>query len=210
MKKRAVLLVGAMALALVMIGGVALADDVFCRSDPCRGTQEDDAIFGANETETIRALGGRDFVDAWLGDDTVYGGDDSDNTTFEYPDGPVLKGLVGAEGSDTVYGEDGNDYIDLFTLDEEGSEDSAFGGTGNDTIDAFDENKDTINCGKGDRDKVYYDRRLDVVSNNCEIKRPNEAPPAPTATAAKAAATDVDPSQLPSRSSEEMTSRPSQ
>jgi hypothetical protein len=66
MTRRAVLLVGAMALSLVVIGGVALAASVSCvaGAPSCNGTSEDDIIGGTVSSDTINALGGSDVVDA--------------------------------------------------------------------------------------------------------------------------------------------------
>ena len=172
LKRKAMLLIGAMALALVLASGVALAATFQCTTNPCNGTSGDDVIIGDISAETVNALDGSDFVDGLLGDDTIFGGPGSDAT-----DGTGgTKGLVGAEDSDRVFGEGGADFIDLATLDTPGSEDFASGGPGNDTIHAFDGNKDTINCGRGTRDHVFYDKGLDSVSRNCEKKHPNVAP----------------------------------
>jgi len=43
-------------------------------------------------------------------------------------------------------------------------------GRGRDFIDAIDKTKDTINCGQGIKDRVFYDQNLDTVEN-CEIAR---------------------------------------
>ena len=196
LKRKAMLLIGTMALALVLASGVALAATyINCpvnTTNPCNGTPQDDVIFGSDNPQTINALAGNDEVLALLGDDIVYGGDGSDyvdgfpgnDTIYGGPgsDNKVSegtrtrKGLIGAEDSDTVYGEGGADFIDLATEDTAGSVDKASGGPGNDTIHAFDGNQDIINCGKGTRDHVYFDKGLDSVSRTCEKKHPNVAP----------------------------------
>ena len=128
MKRKAILLVGAMALTLVVFGGVALAATLYCASNiACNGTSEDDDIHGTLSADTIKALEGSDFVDAYGGNDTVYGGPGNDNKTFSDTD-ITAKGLVGGEESDTVYGEGGADYIDLVTFDTTDSVDTASGG----------------------------------------------------------------------------------
>jgi hypothetical protein len=185
MRLRAALLLGAMALAIVVVGGVALAATISCTTNPCNGTDDSDEIFGSSNPETINALGGSDFVDAFPGDDTVNGDSESDNRVVD-EGGTLVKGLIGAENSDTVNGNGGSDYIDLFHFDNPGTVDRANGGPGNDTVDAFDGDVDIINCGKGKRDKVYYDKGIDAIKG-CEKKHPDEAPPAITAAEASTA-----------------------
>lgn len=197
MKRRALLLLTAIGLALMMGSGVALADNVQCSIyvQPCMGTPDDDNISGETGiidfADTIYALGGDDrvtplagndtvyggsgidYVFGYLGDDTIYGGPGGDKNTANTTN-PA--GLVGAEGSDKVYGQDGADRIDVAFGDSAGDQDHASGGHGNDTINAFDGAKDTINCGKGTRDRVYFDKGIDSVSRKCEKKHPNVAP----------------------------------
>jgi hypothetical protein len=193
MKRRVVLLVGAMALALVMIGGVALAKTVTCTTDPCKGTSGDDQITGTNNAETIKALAGDDSVFARGGKDIVYGGDGNDfvdgfggNDRVHGGDGDDT--LLGAEASDMVRGRGGDDTIDAARFDTPGSEDLSSGGRGNDTIFAQDGNKDVIDCGKGKRDTVFFDEGLDTIKN-CEIKNPT------TVSGAAASTADMDSSQ---------------
>jgi Ca2+-binding RTX toxin-like protein len=193
MKRRVMLLVGAMALALVMIGGVALAEAVSCSTDPCKGTPEDDQISGTNNAETIKALAGDDSVFAFDGNDIVYGGDGKDlvdgfggNDRVHGGDGDDT--LAGAEDSDMVRGRGGDDRIDAASFDTPGSEDFSSGGRGNDTIFAQDGNKDVIDCGKGKRDTVFFDEGLDTTEN-CEIKNPT------TVSGAAADTADMDLSQ---------------
>lgn len=189
MKGKALLLVGAMALALVLAGGVALAADFICdgtgdnNPDPgiCEGTNNSDVITGTSNGEFIFALDGDDIVNALNGEDTIDAGDGEDDVDGFSGNDAIFGGtggdkLAGAEDSDQVFGEGGPDFIDLAENDTAGSEDRGFGGPGNDTIDAFDGNKDEVNCGKGTRDKVFFDKGLDTITRNCEIKRPNRSP----------------------------------
>ena len=68
--RKVVLLLGSMAAALLLIGGVALADHlantVQCPTDQyCYGTELSDHIYGTEEFDyDIYALGGDDQVDA--------------------------------------------------------------------------------------------------------------------------------------------------
>jgi len=84
--------------------------------------------------------------------------------------------LEGTEDSDKVYGEAGNDTIDLAVFDQpveypSPPVDQGFGDAGNDTIVANDGNKDTIDCGRGKKDTVTFDMGIDTVKN-CEVKHP--------------------------------------
>ena len=189
MKRKALLLLTTMVFALVMASGVALATisiQCYVYISPCEGTEGPDHIRGdwggtGDYDETIYAYGGDDDVYPEPGDDTVYAGEGSDyvfgflgnDTIYGGPGGD--KNLEGAEDSDTIYGEGGSDFIDIAQVYLEG-EDYASGGPGNDTIHAFDGKKDTINCGRGTKDHVYYDKGIDTVSRNCEKKHPNVAP----------------------------------
>ena len=50
-------------------------------------------------------------------------------------------------------------------------------GKGDDFIEAIDKTRDTIDCGAGEKDRVYYDKDLDTIEG-CEIARvryPEEA-----------------------------------
>jgi Ca2+-binding RTX toxin-like protein len=182
MMRKTVLLLAATALGvLVLAGGVALADNFTCNTDPCLGTNENDSIEGTNDAETIRALGGNDFVTAWRGKDLVYGGDgrdelDGHNGNDTIYGGPGADILYGASHSDTVYGGRGPDRIkaDLYDSEPIGVHpvDHSYGQSGNDTIRAWDSFGDIINCGAGNEDTVVYDRRKDTI-RNCENKRPS-------------------------------------
>jgi Ca2+-binding RTX toxin-like protein len=157
MKRRALLLMVTMAAALLVAGGVALAETVTCDNNPpCYGTPETDDITGTDFGEKIYAYGGNDTVLARGGNDTVYGSSGND------PD------LEGEGGSDTVYGGGGADSVDVGASDTPGSTDHAFGG-GNDALFAADDKVDIIDCGKG-VDSVQYDQGIDTT-RGCENKQ---------------------------------------
>jgi hypothetical protein len=72
-----------------------------------------------------------------------------------------------------MYGDEGNDTI------EDGNaanpdNDLIYGDEGNDIIDVRDGDlgPDTVNCGPGAKDRVFFDEPEDTVAKNCEIKRP--------------------------------------
>jgi large repetitive protein len=99
MRKRAVLLLVAMAAALAVGSGVAYAASIGCDEagdrDPdfgqCRGTPDGDGIRGKSYRDVIRALAGNDRVFAFDGRDTIYGGKGNDK-------------IDGSGANDTIYG----------------------------------------------------------------------------------------------------------
>jgi Ca2+-binding RTX toxin-like protein len=154
--KRIVLLAASMALALLVVAGVALAQGgvrKVCDTN-CRGTAGDDHLIGTASPNTIRGLQGADLVQGKAGGDTLYGGPGGD-------------AIYGANGQDKVYGDLGNDYVDGGT-----GEDYINTGAGNDTIAAKDGFEDQIYCGTG-FDRIYVDR-IDVL-HDCE-RRLSEKP----------------------------------
>jgi Ca2+-binding RTX toxin-like protein len=159
MKRTAILLMVTMAAAVLLAGGVALAESLTCNGfPPCYGTPEGDTITATPEADTIYAFGGNDLVSAAGGNDTVYGSSGNDE-------------LRGEGGNDTAYGGGGHDTINAEINDTLGSTDRSYSGGGNDLIFADDGNVDIINCGKGTADQVVYDQALDTVKA-CENKFP--------------------------------------
>jgi hypothetical protein len=147
--KRIVLLTASMTLAVLMVAGVALAQDkvrTICDTN-CRGTAGDDRLIGTASPNTIRGLEGADFVQGRAGGDTLYGDPGGD-------------AVYGGNGQDQVYGGLGNDYVSGGS-----GEDHINAGAGNDTIAAKDGFKDQIYCGSG-FDRVNVDRK-DVL-HDCE------------------------------------------
>jgi Ca2+-binding RTX toxin-like protein len=193
--RRTLLVMATMSFAVLVIGGVAYALTFTCTTNPCVGTADSDNITGTNSLDFIDALDGNDRVHALAGSDQIHGGGgrdrlfgDQDNDVVDgFGENDVIYGgpdndggaegapfsdlnLEGAEGSDTVYGNDGADIIDAAANDTPGSHDRSLGGAGNDRINAFDGNKDLINCGDGGGDLVRMDERGDIVDTqrNCE------------------------------------------
>ncbi len=191
MRERAMLLLVAMATALVVGSGVALAAKVMvtCTTDPCLGTPEADSI-NPQDSDTVRALAGDDLigngtganngaaiyggegndaVEGGAGDDTIYGGPGNDGVGFSNG-----VNLEGSEDSDTVYGGGGNDHIDaaandLRAISDGEPVDRSYGQGGNDRVYAADDKEDIINCGKGEKDFAQFDRGTDTVKG-CEKK----------------------------------------
>jgi serralysin len=188
--RRTLLLLSAMMMMVVLAAGVAVAAEFTCSTDPCLGTRGNDEIHGTDNPETIRALAGNDYVISNGGNDTIYGeagkdGVDSaggNDTIYggDGNDGNAAIALIGGEDSDTVYGGKGNDFIDAGAFDRslespDPPRDYSYGEGGNDTIDAVDGNEDIIDCGAGRKDTVYYDERIDTVTN-CEVLNPTTIP----------------------------------
>lgn len=136
MRKKSVLLLASVLLAVLLASGVALAADVSCPNrgyGKCVGTTGDDTMTGSDRYDKMYAYtgndtlygrgysdflqgdGGNDVLRGEAGNDTMYG-DTRDPSS-------VVRGsdrLQGGESDDTLYGGPGND--------------SMLGGPGNDTI----------------------------------------------------------------------------
>jgi hypothetical protein len=174
--KRLTLLLTMMALALLLSASVAFALTVDCTAG--RG------CFGTDDPDTLNGSAGGDDMDARQAGDRLFGGGGHDwmsgdtygpADTSTDGDDRVLgeagsDGLVGYGGSDVLSGGDGRDYLYAVENSKNPGEDTVRGGPSNDFIDAIDKTKDTIDCGTGTRDRVYYDKSLDTVEK-CEIAR---------------------------------------
>jgi Ca2+-binding RTX toxin-like protein len=116
--RRITLVLLAMAIAVVLASGVALAvtkvgtncDDVL------RGTDEPDRIKGRAGEDIILGLGDSDILGDGKGEDVIYGGAGKDRTN-------------GNEGPDTVYGDGGRNKLDGGAGDN-----TLYGGPGNDEL----------------------------------------------------------------------------
>jgi Ca2+-binding RTX toxin-like protein len=157
MKKRILVLLATMGVALVVIGGVAYALTFTCdtAADPnrslgeCSGTEDSDNITGTSGADVIHAKAGNDTVDAQGGNDPeVRGGGERDKVHGRGGD-DVLSGDGANEPPrdrrDYIYGEGGND-----TLDGEGGDNRYFGDTGADRIDAAFSTQDGPNAAAGE------------------------------------------------------------
>jgi hypothetical protein len=125
------------------------------------GLQDDDRLVGF-----MRA-------DEMYGDDPEPGGDDTstdgDDELIGYRGHDSLSGFG---GSDKLRGGRGDDFIDADEASDNPGEDTVRGSRGQDLIVADDGFKDTIFCGRGDEDEVFFDEGLDVVADNCELQNP--------------------------------------
>ncbi|MEC1773991.1 calcium-binding protein, partial [Schinkia azotoformans] len=102
-------------------------DTAFIKAEAIKATEENDVIYGYNDTndlliglggnDTLYGVNGDDEIDGGANDDQLYGGNGSDI-------------LWGGSGQDTLYGEYGNDV-----LHGGAGNDSLYGGYGNDELD---------------------------------------------------------------------------
>ena len=170
--RRAVLMLAAMALVLLLASGVAWAVNKIGTNGPdtLRGTNGDDNLLGKGGNDVLFSLNGRDNLLGGPGKDIVLG----ENERFNSSRGDKnLRGdlgndiVVGGRGSDNVLGDAANDFL-VDGPDREFSLDRVSGGDGNDVF--FVANapaaKDIVTCADG-FDRVLADRK-DVVSGNCE------------------------------------------
>jgi Ca2+-binding RTX toxin-like protein len=79
---------------------------------------------------------------------------------------------VGTRGADTMTGRDNaSDQID-----GAGGSDTLYGDEGNDTIEVNEFNGaaagDTVNRGPGTKDRVFFDKGVDTIHKCCEIRKP--------------------------------------
>ena len=168
--RRLVLLLTAMALALLLASGVALAVNRIGTDGPdtLRGTNGNDNLLGRGDSDILFALNGRDNLLGGPGNDWL----DSHPMGFRRGDKNMVGGsgndsVIGGRGSDIVLGEEGNDLV-ADGPDREFSTDNVSGGDGNDVVAAVNRPAfvDIVSCGGG-FDRVIVDRK-DVLAPDCE------------------------------------------
>jgi hypothetical protein len=132
MLRRMVLLCGALLVGVIVLGGVALAEDI-------RGTFKKDDLTGTPQMDRIYGLGAADTIAGWAGNDDCYGGSGDDEISC----GGGNDRIDGGFGIDELFGGPLNDTISA----TDGYEDNVNCGTGtNDT--AYVDDQDTVhqNC----------------------------------------------------------------
>ena len=151
--RRSVLLVAAVAVALTLASGVALARTIDCDGGKCRGTNNKDtmygsprhdAMYGFRGADLMRGNGRADFVNGDGGRDRLSGGKGNDEVN-------------GGDADDVVAGNSGFDAMN--------------GGNGDDRMEAVDGMEDNISCGNGRHDIAVFDAGLDHL-RECEDRRP--------------------------------------
>ena len=174
--KRLPLLLAMMGIVLLLSASVAIALEVNCIAGRgCVGTDNPDTLNGSAASDDMDArqagdrLFGNDGHD-WMSGDAYGPSDTSTDGNDRVFGRGGYDGLVGYGGSDLLSGGAKADYISAVEASANPGEDTVDGGGDNDFIVAIDKTKDTIDCGTGIRDRVYYDKNLDTLTN-CEIKR---------------------------------------
>src|SRR5215207_7198266 len=100
--RKAVLFMASMALAVLLVCGVALAADIQCPNragNLCVGTTGDDTLLGTANSDEIRGGGGADDLFGGSGNEAIDGG------------GTPQPGITGGLGPDGLNGGDGDDFI---------------------------------------------------------------------------------------------------
>ena len=172
MRQRVVLVLAAMALALLMASGVALAVNKVGTDGPdtLRGTNRADNLSGEGGNDILVGLAGKDNLLGGPGKDVVIGGKDPDHISGgdkNLVGGPGNDFVLAGKGSDNVVGNEGNDVLSDDGV-REFSKDRLSGGPGDDVIDVIHEPaaRDLVVCGRG-FDWVVADRK-DVTAPDCE------------------------------------------
>jgi Ca2+-binding RTX toxin-like protein len=99
------------------------------------GTSANDTLVGSGGADLIEGLGGHDMASGGAGNDTLLGGDGFDRLTGDSGDDLIEGGagrdtISGGTGHDRLFGGDDDDYI----FDSDGGSDTLFGEAGNDVI----------------------------------------------------------------------------
>jgi Ca2+-binding RTX toxin-like protein len=111
MLRRMVLLGGMLVVGVIVLSGVALAEDI-------RGTFEPDVLEGTNQMDRIYGLGAADTILGKAGNDDCYGGSGTDEISCEGGEDRIDGGfgfdeLLGGAGNDTISAADAQkDQVD--------------------------------------------------------------------------------------------------
>jgi hypothetical protein len=174
--RRLTVLLATMGLALAMSASVAFALTFDCTAGRgCVGTDAPDTLNGSAGSDDMDGrqagdeLFGNDGGD-WMSGDAYAPADTSTDGDDRISGGIGGDGMAGYGGADELSGGEGRDYIDAVEKSKNPGEDAVTGGGSNDFIDAIDQTRDTINCGAGTRDRVYYDKNLDTLQK-CEVAK---------------------------------------
>ena len=170
--RRVALVLAAMALALLLASGVALALNKIGTNGPdtLRGTNGNDNLIGKGGSDELHSLAGRDNLLSGAGKDCLlcatrqFRGFAGEKILLG---GPGNDFVLGGKGSESGLGGEGNDLLSD-PGDREFSKDRYSGGPGNEVIDVvhFRGASDLVVCGSG-FDRVVADSN-DVVAPDCE------------------------------------------
>jgi Ca2+-binding RTX toxin-like protein len=117
MRRRLITLVLGTLLAILIAGGVALADVFTCTANPCTGTSGDDVITGTTGPNTIEAQAGNDFLYGLGNTDALYGGAGRDEIHGDATEAGAVEqdaswdALYGGLGADNLFGDAGVDVL---------------------------------------------------------------------------------------------------
>jgi Ca2+-binding RTX toxin-like protein len=126
-------------------------------NDTVNGEAGNDRVAGDRGNDSLPGGVGIDLVAGGAGNDTVEG-----NAAADRLNGNAGRDrMSGGSGNDRMSGGAGNDKIN-----GNGGRNRLSGGGGNDRIAAVNGRRDTINCGRGRRDRVRVDRR--DLTRGCE------------------------------------------
>jgi Ca2+-binding RTX toxin-like protein len=131
MLRRMVLLCGALLVGVLLLSGVALAENI-------RGTFGPDDLEGTNQMDRIYGLGAKDTITGKGGNDDCYGGSGADVIRC----GPGNDRIDGGFGEDELFGGLGDDTI----LAADGQVDQVNCGLGTDTAYVDEEDDVDPNC----------------------------------------------------------------
>ena len=170
--RRVVLVLAAMALALLLASGVALAVNKVGTNGPdtLRGTNKADNLLGRGGNDILFALAGGDILQVERGKDIVFGGSTERRLSGGYKNmvgGSGNDSVIGGRGSDDVLGQEGNDLVVDGPV-REFATDNISAGAGNDVVAAVNRPafEDIVTCGGG-FDRMIVDRK-DVLAPDCE------------------------------------------
>ena len=191
--KRVVLLVVAIGVLFVVVGGVALAAVEIGTDghDYIKGTGGRDVVHGRGSWDVISGMGGDDVLYGDEGSDAIHGGSFDLDEIFDgrrmVPDGEDKifggdgRGCVwGGSEDDVLHGGEGSDFVGTYCLDfvmDTGS-DTMYAGSGDDFIIAVEaparypnlQKRDVVYCGDG-KDTIYYQKGVDRIFD-CERMNP--------------------------------------
>jgi Ca2+-binding RTX toxin-like protein len=188
--RKTVLVLAPVAVAMLVVGGVAWAATLKCPNYypdhvVCHGTNKADTMHGTQRFNAMHGRGGADTMYLYdnsrrgesarggAGSDKLYGGKGRDTL---WGGGYSRDGVVNDQADDYLYGGRGDDY--LFGGIALGGVDRIYGERGNDGAQTNRWSgvsavltKEIVDCGAG-TDEVWFDEGVDVVKANCEIKHP--------------------------------------
>jgi len=170
--RKSILLLASMALAMLLVSGVAYAITKNCQAgaDYCIGTDQADTLNGSDVRDKIYGLAGDDQLLGNGGNDSLNGGDDNDTLKG----GDDTDRFNGGPGNDTLAGGPGLDNILATTNNGPGGpgNDRVFGGSNPSGTTEFIEEylgRNLLSGGAGD-DYLYGHDRLDGGSGDDELR----------------------------------------